>query len=76
MACNEAKKTHASAWVGAIKQGVNLPGADCFLTNQYLWDNHPRSCARDLPAAKRNGVSENATSCKTFAALFTDLCRA
>ncbi|AXF76786.1 hypothetical protein SY86_08325 [Erwinia tracheiphila] len=58
------------------QKAVNLPGADYFTTNQYLWDGYARSCTPGLPAAKRNGVSENATSCKTFAALFTDLCRA
>jgi len=60
-----SKKTYTSAWVGATEQGLHLPGADYILTNQYLWD----FCSPNLPAAKRNGASENATSCKTFTVL-------
>jgi len=63
-----AKKTHASAWVGASDQdgylltGIAAAAADLH-TDQYLWDRYRLASAPGITAAKRNRLTQNATRC-------------
>lgn len=61
IAKTEAKKTCASAQVGAREEYENVPE---ILTNQYLWDLDCGLRRRASPAGKRKGMSRNATKCE------------
>lgn len=61
IAKTEAKKTCASAQVGAREEYENVPE---ILTNQYLWDLDCGLRRRASPAGKRKGMSRNATRCE------------